>query len=112
MKRAIFVFHFANAYENGNEIIIDYVRHEKGDFLTGDIDERKIFPTLYRTIINIQSGKVKHISLDDRVVEFPRIREDHDTISHQFIYTTTKTPDMAASQGFNAITKYDVKIVI
>src|SRR5205823_4184686 len=27
-----FVFHFANAYENNNEIIIDYVRYENGEF--------------------------------------------------------------------------------
>jgi len=104
-----FVFHFANAYENNNEIIIDYVRHETGDFLVKDIDERNIFPMLYRTIINIHSGIIKHTQLDDRVVEFPRIKEDHDTLSHQFIYTTTKTTDMATSQGFNAIIKYDVK---
>jgi len=104
-----FVFHFANAYENDNEIIIDYVRHETGDFFVKDIDEREMFPMLYRTIININSGTIKHTQLDDRVVEFPRIKEDYDTLSHQFIYTTTRTTDMAASQGFNAIIKYDVK---
>lgn len=42
------------------------------------------------------------------MVEFPRIKEDRDTLSHQFIYTTTRTSGMAASQGFNAIIKYDV----
>lgn len=104
-----FVFHFANAYENGNELIIDYVRYENGDFLTGNMEEREISPLLYRTAINLHSGMIKHIPLDDRVVEFPRIREDCDTMSHQFIYTPTRTADMAASQGFNAIIKYDVK---
>lgn len=104
-----FVFHFANAYENDNELIIDYVRYENGDFLTGNMEEREISPLLYRTIINLHSNVIKHIPLDDRVVEFPRIREDCDTMSHQFIYTPTRTADMTASQGFNAIIKYDVK---
>ncbi len=104
-----FVFHFANAYENDNEIIIDYVRYDKGDFFTSDIDERKLFPRLYRAIINLHSGTIKHCPLDDRIVEFPRIREDYDTITHQFIYTPTRTADMASSKGFNALIKYDVK---
>lgn len=104
-----FVFHFANAYENDNDLIIDYVRYEHGYFLTGNVEEREISPLLYRTVINLHSGVVKHIPLDDRVVEFPRIREDCDTLSHQFIYTPTRTADMAAWQGFNAIIKYDVK---
>jgi len=104
-----FVFHFANAYENKNDLIIDYVRYENGDFIIGNVEEREISPLLYRTVINLHSGMVKHVPLDDRVVEFPRIREDCDTMSHQFIYTPTRTADMAASQGFNAIIKYDVK---
>jgi len=104
-----FVFHLANAYENDNEIIIDYVRYEKGDFLTRDIDEKKIFPMLYRAIINVNSGTIKHTQSDDRMVEFPRIKEGRDTLTHQFIYTPTKTSNMAASKGFNAIIKYDVK---
>ena len=105
---AFFVFHFANAYENDNEIIIDYVRHETFGFLSNS-DERNMFPMLYRTTINLHSGAIKHTKLDDRVVEFPRIREENDTQPHQFIYTPTRTSNMSAEQGFNAIIKYDVK---
>ena len=58
-----FVFHFANAYENDNEIIIDYVRHENGDFFTENNDESKIFPILYRTVINLNSEAIKHAAI-------------------------------------------------
>ena len=49
------------------------------------------------------------LPLDDRMVEFPRIKEDYNALPHQFIYTPTSTSDMRAKQGFNAIVKYDVK---
>jgi carotenoid cleavage dioxygenase-like enzyme len=47
--------------------------------------------------------------LDDRVVEFPRIKDANDTLPHQFIYTPTRTENMNSEQGFNALVKYDVK---
>jgi carotenoid cleavage dioxygenase-like enzyme len=103
-----FVFHFANAYEDRNEIRIDYVRHEKFDFITNN-DERTMSPMLYRSVINLHSGAIKHIPLDDRIIEFPRIREDIDTLAHQFIYAPTKTVEMQSERGFNALVKYDVK---
>lgn len=106
---AFFVFHFANAYESDNTITIDYVRYETFDFLSKNSEESNMFPMLYRTTINLHSWTLKHTKLDDRVVEFPRIRDENDTLPHQFIYTPTRTACMNASQGFNAIVKYDVK---
>lgn len=104
-----FVFHFANAYEKENEIIVDYVRRESFQFLVNDNDEHTIAPRLYRAIINMSSGKVKHTQLDDYMVEFPRINEEVSSFTHQFIYTPAKSADIKVKQGFNALIKYDVK---
>lgn len=105
-----FVFHFANAYEQGNTIMIDFVRHEKGDYFEADqADSSSLAPTLFRTIINLDTAVIRHIPLDDCGVEFPRIKEDRNTLEHQFIYATAIAPDMASKEGFNAIVKYDVK---
>lgn len=104
-----FVFHFANAYENDKEIVVDYVRHQKLNLPADRSNGEKIPPMLYRAIIDLQTETIKHIQLDDRVAEFPRIREDRDTKPHQFIYTPTRTNQFNADRGFNALIQYDVK---
>jgi len=104
-----FVFHFANAYEHENKIIIDYVRHEKLVMLSDANNADKIPPSLYRTTINLDEGTTSHRALDDRTIEFPRIREDRDTLQHQFIYIPTRTPDIHNMRAMNALVKYDVK---
>lgn len=96
---AFFVFHFANTYEIDNQIIIDYVRFETFDFLSKDSDESNMFPVLYRTTINLDSWALKHTQLDDRIVEFPRIRDENDTLPHPFIYTPTRKAGMDTKQG-------------
>lgn len=104
-----FVFHFANAYEQGNNLIIDYVKHEKVVLLTDEKNKGGVPPHLNRTVINLDKGSISHTTLDDKLVEFPRIREDRDTLPHQFIYTPTKTANIANNRAFNALVKYDVK---
>lgn len=98
-----FVYHFANAYEQGDEIIIDYVRYE-----TVLVFGKKDFsPKLYRTIVNIKTGTVTNTQMDDRITEFPRIREDRDTLPHQYIYIPTKSPDDKPFI-FQGLVKYDM----
>ena len=104
-----FVFHFANAYEQDNKLIIDYVKHEKVVLLTAEKNKEDIPPRLNRTVIDLDKGALNHTTLDDKLVEFPRIREDRDTLTHQFIYTPTKTSNVANNRAFNALVKYDVK---
>ncbi|MCE0721616.1 MULTISPECIES: carotenoid oxygenase family protein [Legionella] len=103
-----FVFHFANAYEQNHEIIIDYVRHEKIVLLTQEEKRPSVPPRLNRTVLNLKTETMKHSVLDERLVEFPRIREDQNSLSHQFIYTPTKTNTLKSQQAFNALIKYDV----
>ena len=103
-----FVFHFANAYESDNNILIDYVRHEKLVMLNDESNNDKIPPALYRATINMHARTTSHIALDDRMVEFPRIREDRDTLKHQFIYTPTRTSNILNKRAMNALVKYDV----
>lgn len=99
-----FVFHFANAYEQDHEIIIDFIKHEKVVLLTKEGESTP--PRLNRICLNLKSGTIKNSELDDHLVEFPRIREDQDTLPHQFIYTPSKTG--STKGAFNALIKYDV----
>jgi carotenoid cleavage dioxygenase len=101
---SFFVYHFANAYEANGEIIVDYIRYAEFS-----LDAKKVIPAnLCRTKIQLADGVATHIALDDRDVEFPRIREELDSFKHQFIYTPTLTPTAKNPLSFNAIVKYDV----
>ena len=105
---AFFVFHFANAYENADEIIVDFVRH--ADLKLTRSKENRMPPHLYRTRINLSTQMIQHEQLDDRIIEFPRIKEDRDSLPHRFIYSTTKLSDLNAMKDqFTALIKYDVE---
>ncbi|MDI9818902.1 MULTISPECIES: carotenoid oxygenase family protein [unclassified Legionella] len=99
-----FVYHFANAYEQGPQIIIDYIRHEKLA-LGKDTTASKSPPLLYRAIINLNNKSVAHHQLDDHPVEFPRINEEKISSYHRYIYIPTRT----SGNQFNAIIKYDLE---
>ena len=101
-----FVFHFANAYERQEEIIIDYMRYDK--VIVGPFEADDVLPHLYRTIVNLRTGSVKNTQMDDRDTEFPRIREDRDTVQHRFVYSPTKTP-VFPSKWYHALVKYDLE---
>jgi len=105
---AFLVFHFANAYESNNSIIIDLVRYS--DFIPQDFKKSTPPGFLYRTQIDLQRKSIKHEQLDDRNVEFPRIREDRNSRKHRFIYLPANTSNagLGINHHFNALMKYDV----
>ncbi|RUR06060.1 carotenoid oxygenase family protein [Legionella sp. km772] len=100
-----FVFHFANAYEQDKQIIIDYVRHEQLVMLTQEDNHKP--PSLYSTTINLVNDSIHHQAIDNRIVEFPRIREDRNSRPHQFIYCLSKTRSIANPRAMNVLLQYD-----
>lgn len=103
-----FAFHFANAYEKDNQIIMDYVHHGGLKFLDREPDKFSP-PMLYRSIIDIESGSIKHQQLDDNIVEFPRIKENCNRSSHRYIYAPGSLKDDKSNDGFSTLFKYDVE---
>ncbi len=104
---AFFVFHFANAYENRQEIIVDFVRYAELKMNKGEVTEKP--STLYRTRINLSSGTIKHEQLDNRHIEFPRIKEDRDSLHHHFIYSPAQIPAKKSINPYTVLIKYDVE---
>jgi carotenoid cleavage dioxygenase len=104
-----FNFHFANAFEHDDKIIVDYVRREEFKLLLNNENNPSKFPMLFRTSIHLPTGTVQHTQLDDRCVEFPRIREDYITQQQQYIYLPTKSESANNSSVWNKLIKYDVK---
>ncbi len=72
---ARFVFHFANAQERGNELLVDFVQHPDDSVikaLSGEGNSRTKPPRLQRLVLDPKSGRVhSDQSLWDLQCEFP-----------------------------------------
>jgi carotenoid cleavage dioxygenase-like enzyme len=103
---AFFTYHFANAHEMGDEIIIDHVRYP-----TFNMDAKNLLPAhLYQTIINPAQKRCDHKQLDDREIEFPRINENHNSNSYRYVYTPANlAKNKNSGDLYHALIKYDLK---
>jgi carotenoid cleavage dioxygenase len=80
-----YVFHPLNAYEDGDDLVLDVVRHPK----MFDAERRgpgETPPTLERWTVDTRAGKVLEARLDDRPQEFPRIDERLTGRRHRYGY--------------------------
>jgi carotenoid cleavage dioxygenase len=102
-----FVFHFANAYEKNNEIIVDFVWHASLRFDYA-APNTQLPPTLYRGYIDLKNKTFKKDKLAEHEVEFPRINEAFNSKMHRFIYLPTYAqPNMHTDKPFNSLLKFD-----
>lgn len=107
-----YVLHFLNAYEEGDEIIMDgYFQEDptpkplndgpKGyEHLMAYIDEHSFKPKLHRWRFNLKTGKTAEERLDDRIVEFGMINQRVAGRRHRYIYSTTTKPGWFLFNGF------------
>ncbi|MDT5008337.1 MAG: hypothetical protein QOJ24_5513 [Mycobacterium sp.] len=65
-----YVFHVANAYDDGNSIVLQAIRYPE---LWRDTSGFETDGVLWSWTIDLGTGKVAERQLDDRPVEFPRI---------------------------------------
>ncbi|MCP6760449.1 MAG: carotenoid oxygenase family protein [Fischerella sp. CENA71] len=87
-----FVFHHANAFEQGNEIIIDSICYEsllevepESDFRQTDFDAIKP-GQLWRFHLNLQDKTVRRKLLESRCCEFPTLHPQKVGRSHRYLY--------------------------
>lgn len=87
-----FVFHHANAFEDGDEIVVDSLCYESlpsvdpdGDFRETDFDALDP-PQLWRFRINLQTGTVARHMLESRCCEFPSLHPAKVGRSHRYLY--------------------------
>jgi len=80
-----YIFHPMNAYDDGDEVVLDAVRHPK----MFDRERRgpsEGDPVLTRWRLNVSTGAVRETTIDDRPQEFPRIREDLMGLPYRYGY--------------------------
>ncbi|WP_033290598.1 carotenoid oxygenase family protein [Amycolatopsis jejuensis] len=99
-----FVYHALNAYDDGDRVVLDVVRHETV------LNRSKIAPgdgetTVDRWTIDLVAGKVVEERLDDNGQELPRIDERRVSLPHRYGYTTATD---AATLPTGKLYKHDV----
>lgn len=108
---ACFVFHFANGFDRGAEIVIDYVRH--GALNLGYGGGARTPPRLHRLVIDPAARTVTDSAFFDGPVEFPRIDDRRVARTSRHIYVPTITDTLAianpASATFNCLLKVDTE---
>jgi carotenoid cleavage dioxygenase len=105
-----FVFHFANGFEQGGRIVIDYVRHGKLN-LGYDGDHRP--PMLHRMTIDLAARRISDSLVAGMGVEFPRANDMRDGLATRLVYLPTLTDTLRQPEPptatFNAIVKLDAE---
>jgi len=81
-----YVFHPMNAYEDGDDIVIDVARFAKLAFSPEDGEGTPA--RLHRWVIDRKRGKVREQPLDDRAADFPRVADEVVGQKHRFGYMT------------------------
>lgn len=99
---AFYVFHFLNAYEQANSVIVDFCRMESLD-MSGEGPAGKALP--YRFELDMKSGSLKQTQIDDQANEFPRIDDRLAGLRHRYGYFAASRPDTGF--GFSMLTKRD-----
>ncbi len=96
-----YVFHVANAYDDGDTIVMDVVHYKE----LWAKDNGSFDPTtLRRWTIDTVAGTVRDTLLDARSTEFPRIDERLSGNPHRYIYAVGVG---ATGEGRSAIYKFD-----
>jgi len=78
-----YVFHTLNAYEDGDEVVIDVVRHERM-FATEFTGPYEGLSSLVRFTLDTVAGKVREHRYDEHAQEFPRYDERLTGRRHRF----------------------------
>jgi carotenoid cleavage dioxygenase len=98
-----YVFHPMNAYDDGDTVVLDVVRHPKM-FDHDHTGPNEGSPTLDRWTVDLADGKVRESRFDDHGQEFPRVDERLVGKRHRYGYAPTAG---AGLDGGDALLKHD-----
>jgi carotenoid cleavage dioxygenase len=104
-----YVFHPMNAYDDGDRIVLDVVRHPRMfDTVRNGPDDG--VPTLCRWTVDLGAAKVIEEQLDDHPQEFPRVDERRVSLRHRYGYAATTEDDVFdGAEGRSGLIKHDLE---
>lgn len=101
------VYHFANGFERGGRIVVDYVHHDRFAFEAGPK------ATLRRLTIDPARRSFTVAPFSDDEVEFPRINHRREALPTRYAYVPTRTATLQmpdpTSAVFNALLKVNTE---
>ena len=100
-----YVFHPLNAYDDGDTIVLDVVRHPKM-FVTDFHGPNEGPTTLDRWTVDLADGKIREARLDDHPQEFPRVDDRLTGRPHRYGYAI-QTSSTGGTAG-NSVLKHDL----
>ena len=100
-----YVFHPLNAYDEGDTVVLDVVRHPR--MFATDTNGPNEAPTLDRWTVDLADGKVRESRLDDRPQEFPRVDERLVGRRHRYGYALQTEYTTEFNMG-DALLKHDL----
>lgn len=98
-----YVFHPMNAYDSGDTVVLDVIRHPKM-FDTDHLGPNEGPPTLERWTVTLVDGKVRESRVDDRPQEFPRVDERLVGKRHRYGYA----PGFGDGSAAETLLKHDL----
>lgn len=115
-----YVLHWLNAWEYGDEIILEGYFQEDPDpapidvpgldkrfgKLLANVDEFSFKPKLHRWRFNMRTGETIEERLDDRLLEFGTFNQKYAGVKSRYVYSTTTKPGWFL---FNGIVKHDLE---
>jgi carotenoid cleavage dioxygenase len=107
-----YVLHWLNAYEDGDEIILDgYFQEDPTprppkeaptgyEHMMAYLDEYSFKPKLHRWRFNLKDGTTREAHLDDRIMEFGMFNQRFAGRKYRYAYSTVTLPGWFLFTGF------------
>lgn len=116
--KSTYVLHWANAFEDGDEIVLDgYFQEDPdpeplpglppavGKFMA-NIDEHSFKSKLHRWRFNMKTGECTEEHLDDRILEFGTFNQKYAGRPSRYLYSTWTKPGWFL---FSGVVKHDLE---
>ncbi|WP_086818927.1 carotenoid oxygenase family protein [Allokutzneria sp. NRRL B-24872] len=101
-----FVYHTANAYEDGDRVVLEAFRHERV-FDSAWWKPLEVAPVLWRWTFDLKAGTVHSGQVDDLAGEFPRIDERMIGANHRYSYGVALHHGEVGNLAGRGIAKHD-----
>ncbi|NUP06233.1 MAG: apocarotenoid-15,15'-oxygenase [Polyangiaceae bacterium] len=106
-----YVLHFANAYEEGREVVVEGYHQEAPvpartaedtpiSMFMKSLDMHAMKTRLHRWRLNLDTGLVREERVDDDVSEFPTIHTGFGGRKHRYVYAALGEPGFFLFRGF------------
>lgn len=111
-----YLFHFGNAYEDGERIVVDACTYPDGasllrglrGFRQGDVGSGLVaYPFLYE--LDLETGSCRERQLDDRGAEFPRLDDRRTGRRNRYGYAvmSRERPETPYDEFWSTLVKFD-----